>query len=144
MRLREKEGYSYGTWGGLFPGDLDPVGRVMAAAILAPQNLGKGKAAILEEIDRLIKDGVTDDEVAVARKAWIEQSDNGLADDGGLIGLLRNDRFVGRDFAWHQAYRVKLAKVTAADVNRVVRAYLQPSKFIVIEAGDLAKAAAQK
>lgn len=143
MRMREKEGFSYGTWGGLFPGDLDPVGRVMGGAILAPSNLAKGKAAMLEELARLRKDGVTAEEVEVARKAWMEQSDNALADDNALVGLLRRDRFLGRDFGWHEDFRAKMSQATADDVNRVVRQYLQPDKLIVIEAGDLAKAGPQ-
>jgi zinc protease len=137
--LREQDGFSYGTWGGMFPGDLDPVGAVAMGAILAPQNLPKGKAAIQEEVARLLTDGVTADEVAVARKAWIDQDDNGLSDDGSLVGVLRNDRFLGRDFGWHQAFRDRLAKVTADDVNRVLKTYLQPGKLIFLQAGDLSK-----
>jgi len=140
MRLREREGWSYGVWGSITPGDLDPVGQVMMGAILAPQNLPKAKAALLEELKRLLTTGVSEPEVETARKAWIEQHDNALADDGALAATLRADRFLGRDFGWHQARRDQLAKVTAADVNRVLKTYLQPDQLIVLEAGDLAKA----
>ena len=69
MRLRERDGFSYGVWGGLYPGDEDPVGNLVMGAILAPQNLAKARAAFAEEIARLRDQGVTADEVAVAQQA---------------------------------------------------------------------------
>ena len=140
MRLRERDGFSYGVWGGLDVGELDPVGQVMMGAILAPQNLVKAKAAMLEEVAALRTTGVTDDEVAVARKALVEQEDNILADDGGLVAMLGRDRYLGRDYAWRRARRAALAKVSAADVNRVLKLYLVPERLTWVEAGDLAKA----
>ena len=67
MRLRERDGFSYGVWGGLYPGDEDPVGNLVMGAILAPQNLAKARAAFAEEITRLRDQGVTADEVALSR-----------------------------------------------------------------------------
>ena len=140
MRLRERDGFSYGVWGGLTVGDLDPVGMVMMGAILAPQSLVKAKAAMLEEVAALRTTGVTDDEVAVARKSLVEQEDNLLADDGALTALLGRDRYLGRDYGWRRTRRAALAKVTAADVNRVLKTYLAPERLTWVEAGDLTKA----
>lgn len=140
MRLRERDGFSYGVWGGIHAGDEDPVGQVIMGAILAPQNLAKARAALAEEVARLRDQGVTEDEVAVARTALREQEDNALADDRNLVGMLRRDRYLGREVAWRQARRAALAKVTAADVSRVLKLYLVPDQLTWIEAGDLAKA----
>ncbi len=140
MRLRERDGFSYGVWGGIYAGDEDPVGNVVMGAILAPQNLAKARAAFVEEVARLRDQGVTDDEVAVARKALREQEDNALADDGNLVGMLRRDRYLGRDLGWRQARRAAIAQVTAADVTRVIKQYLVPAQLTWVEAGDLAKA----
>ncbi|MBL8626769.1 MAG: insulinase family protein [Myxococcales bacterium] len=140
MRLRERDGFSYGVWGGIFAGDEDPVGQVVMSAILAPQNLAKARAALVEEVARLRDQGVTDDEVAVARTALREQEDNALADDGNLVGMLRRDRYLGRDLGWRKARRAAIAQVTAADVTRVIQQYLVPDQLVWVEAGDLAKA----
>ncbi|MBK9031576.1 MAG: insulinase family protein [Myxococcales bacterium] len=140
MRLREHDGFSYGVWGGLTPGDLDPVGGVIMGAILAPQNLVKARAAMVEEVARLRDAGVTAAEVATARTSLLEQEDNALADDGALAQMLGRDRYLGRDFAWRRARRAAIAQVSAADVNRVIKRYLVPERLTWIEAGDLAKA----
>jgi zinc protease len=142
MRLREQDGLSYGVWGGLFPGDLDPAGQVMTGAILAPQNLARGKAALLEEIDRAIAAGVTGAELDAARKGWIDQQDNLFADDAALARTLVVDRRLGRDFGWYARQRAALAKVTAGDVGRAFKTYLTPGRLIFVLAGDQAKAKA--
>jgi zinc protease len=140
MRLREHDGLSYGVWGGLYPGDLDPAGQVMVGAILAPQNLARGKAAMLEEIDRVLTGGVTDQELEVARKGWIDAQDNAFSDDAALARTLVVDRRLGRDFGWYAKQRAALAKVTAADVGRAFKSYLAPGKLVFVLAGDQAKA----
>jgi zinc protease len=140
MRLREHDGYSYGVWGGFSVGDLDPVGRVSVGAILAPQNLAAAKRAFSEEIERLITDGVTAAEVDVARTGLLDSESNFLSDDGTLVSMLANDRYLGRDFGWWRERRAALATVTAVEVNRALKTYLVPDRLIWIEAGDLAKA----
>ncbi|HVV82682.1 MAG TPA: pitrilysin family protein, partial [Kofleriaceae bacterium] len=143
MRLREHEGLSYGVWGGIFPGDEDPVGEVTVGAILAPQNLARGKAAMVEELDKAVAQGVTADEIETARKGWIDQQDNLLADDSSLANVLVHDRKLGRDFGWYVAERAKLAKVSADDVTRVLKTYLEPSRLVFVLAGDQVKAKPQ-
>lgn len=144
MRLREKEGWSYGAWGYVFPGDEDPVGQLGFGAILAPQNAAAGKAAILEEIARLRKEGVTADEVAVAKKAWLEQQDNQLSDDDGLVGALARGRYLKRDWAWLEKQRAAVSAVSEADVERAINAWYKPENLIIVTAGDQLKAKAGK
>ena len=140
MRLREQEGLSYGAWGYISAGELDPAGQVGLGAILAPQNLARGKAALIEELTRLVQTGVTDAEVTTAIKAWLDQQDNLRADDGFLVSLLASQRYLGRDFAWHRDLQARVAKVTAADVNRAMKTWLSPERLIIVSAGDLGKA----
>ncbi len=140
MRLREKEGYSYGVWGFLVTGDEDPAGQAGFGAILAPANLSKAKAALLEETERLVTAGVTAAEVEVAKKAWLEEQDNLLADDDSLTDVLVRGRYLGRDLTWHRDLRAKIARLTAEDVNRAIKAWVQPRRLTVISAGDLSKA----
>jgi zinc protease len=144
MRLREKEDWSYGAWGYVAPGDEDAVGGVGFGAILAPQNAAQAKAAILEEIDKLKKQGVTAEEVASAKKAWMEQQDNILAADDGLAGTLSRGRYLKRDWSWNIKQRAAVSAVTEADVERVVNTWFQPDKLIIVTAGDQLKAKSGK
>jgi len=50
QRLRVKEGWSYGAWAGIQASAKDRFGQVFAGAILAPQNITKARAAMIEEL----------------------------------------------------------------------------------------------
>jgi len=54
MRIREKEGLSYGVQSWVYAGALDDAGGFGGYAIVAPQNLAKAKASFLDEINKMI------------------------------------------------------------------------------------------
>jgi zinc protease len=86
--------------------------------------------ALLAEIRRLREDGVTDDEAERARRAALGAT------------LFQNETFAGQasslafydmvdTYEWAVRYPERLAGVSAADLNRVVRTYLTPDRYIV-------------
>ncbi len=72
VRIRQKEGLSYGVGSGLTVRPLDAAGAFTVYAIHAPQNTTKLETAVREEIDRARKDGFTADEVAAAKSGWLQ------------------------------------------------------------------------
>ena len=73
VRIRQKEGLSYGVGSQLSASSFDNNGVFMMYAIAAPQNTGKIETAFKEEMARVLKDGFTPDEIEAA-KAGILQS----------------------------------------------------------------------
>ena len=57
------------------------------------------------------------------------------------VGTLARNLYLGRTMAWWDAADAKLAALTAAQVNEVLRRRIDPSTLSVYEAGDFAKAA---
>src|SRR5262245_62606043 len=57
VRIREKEGLSYGVGSQLSAAPLDASGAFTAFAIYAPQNAGRLEAAFREEVGRVLTDG---------------------------------------------------------------------------------------
>ncbi len=144
MRVREKEGLSYGTGAWTSADDEDTTGSFGAYAIVAPANMNKAKASILEEVNKMAGGDVTDVELARAKEGWAKQEDTNLSNDGYVRSTLGRNAYLGRTMAWHKALRAKIAAVTAADVARVAKKYLDPKKLVVIVAGDVAKSNAGK
>lgn len=139
MRLREKEGLSYGTGAWTYADAFDAAGGFGTYAIVAPHNLAKAKASILEEINKLTSGGVTRDELARAQQAWVKLQDTQLSDDGVVTELLRDQLYRGRTTVELAALRAKVLALTPADVERVAHKYLQPARLVIIDAGDVAK-----
>jgi zinc protease len=140
MRLREKEGLSYGAGAYTYADAEDAAGGFGAYAIVAPQNLAKVKASMLEEINKIATGKVAADELARAKEAWIKDRDTNLSNDSYVAALLREQMYLGRTTAEDKALRARLGAVTPADLERVAKQHLQPSRLVIIDAGDSSKA----
>jgi zinc protease len=139
MRLRENEGLSYGAGCYTTAQQDDAVGALLCFAIVAPANLLKAKAAMLEEIKKISDGAVTDVELTRAKAGIVKQEDTNLTRDGYVAGELVDNAHYGRTMAHQAAMRAKFAAVTAADVARVAKKHMAVDRLIVISAGDMAK-----
>ena len=138
-RLRQKDGLSYGAATYFRPSTIDRNSTIGSYAIFAPENLARVRAGFSEELDRAVKDGFTDAEVAAAKKGVLQERLLSRTDDGRIAGALSNQSFLGRTFATSGAVDAAIAKLTTADVNAVLRKYLKPSEFAYAFAGDFDK-----
>ncbi len=142
-RIRQKDGLSYGVGSQFNAGALDPVGSFFAFAIYAPENVDKLEVAFKEEINKVITEGYTAEELAAAKSGWSQQRTVQRAQDGGLAGTLNNYLFIKRNLAWDEAYEKKVMDLTVDQVNAAVKKYLKPEMINIVKAGDFAKAKAK-
>ncbi|MEJ2162577.1 MAG: pitrilysin family protein [Robiginitalea sp.] len=138
-RLRQKDGVSYGAGGGL-SADSDKVdqnSQVYVYAIYNPDNLEKVQLGFKEELDRFIKDGVTEEEVKNAVTGWVQAQNVSRAKDNELSSLINNNIYYDRDMEFHKEMEEKVSKLTVEDVNKAIRKYMKPyDQWSVVNAGD--------
>ena len=142
-RIRQKEGISYGVGSGFGANPLDESGVFSANAIYAPQNVEKLEAAFKEEIQKVITDGFTAEEVEQAKKGWLLDRQRGRGADATIATTLQNFLFLNRTFAWEDELDKKVAALTPAQINTAMKRYLTPDKISIFKAGDFAKAKAK-
>jgi zinc protease len=138
-RLRQKEGLSYGAGSQLAVGSEDPVTTFLVFAIANPKNMEKVDKGALEEVAKIIKSGVTSEELSAATKGYLEKMNTARGSDGGLAGTIRSNLYLGRTFAYYAELDKKIAALTVADVNRALAQYVAPEKLVIIRAGDFLK-----
>ncbi|MDO5506260.1 MAG: pitrilysin family protein [Pseudoxanthomonas suwonensis] len=95
---------------------------------LAPHggDIGKAEAILLQQVETIAATPVTDEELAQAQRRIAnayEQSFN----DVNRVGIALSETVAAGDWRLWFVQRDALAKVTAADVNRVAQRYLVPS-----------------
>ena len=73
QRIRVKDGLSYGASAGFSVRPKDDDSGLSGNAIAAPQNMAKVEADFNDELARALKDGFTADEVAKAKKTWLDE-----------------------------------------------------------------------
>ena len=141
-RLRQKDGVSYGAGAG-FQGDSsaeDQNSAMYLYAIYAPTNYDKVQLGFKEEIDRFIKDGITEDELKDAVNGWIQEENVSRAKDNELTRLINNNIFYGRTMDFQKSLEDKVSKLTVADVNAAIKKYIKPfGEWTVVNAGDFEK-----
>ncbi len=143
MRLREKEGLSYGVELWAAADAFDGVGSFGGYAIVAPQNVAKAKASLLDEIAQLRTTKISAAELQRAQDSWIKDQDTNLSNDDYLVSMLTQQTFRKRTTAFTAELRAKIRAVTPDDVLRVAAKYLDPARFVVVDAGDQAKASSR-
>jgi len=139
MRLRQKDGLSYGAGSFINISNFDERASLGAYAICAPQNLAKVEVGFKEEIARLLKDGFTDEEVTAAKSGLLQGRKVSRSQDRELAGSLNSNIRLDRTMAFGKKYEQQIEKLSADDINKVMRKYLSVEAFAIIKAGDMSK-----
>jgi len=139
LRLRQKEGISYGTFSRVSAHPIDKSSYFYAGALCAPSNMDKAQAILVEEIAKLAAGGIAEKELTDAQQSYAKGFEGHLADDDFVLGELNQGLFLDRTFAFWKDLNDKIAKLTVPQVNAVAKKYLLVDKLAKIRAGDLKK-----
>jgi zinc protease len=137
-RIRQKEGLSYGVSSSFSASAWDKRATLSITAICNPQNMSRVELAAREELERLIKDGVTQDELDQAKKGYLQSRKVGLTSDQALSGILSNLRQLNRTMAYEADMDKKIEALTPETVSAALRDHIEAKKLAVVVAGDFA------
>ena len=138
-RLRQKEGLSYGAGSFFSADDLDKRGMLMGYGICATENAHKAYDIMLEEMANWCKDGVTEEELADAKKSLSQDLQSNLANDSYVAGQLANGLFVGRTMEYHAKLDQQIQALSRDQIKQVIAKYIEEARLVKVKAGDLAK-----
>lgn len=140
-RLRQKDGYSYGTGSQLQASAFEQSGGFFGFAIYAPQNADKLAAAFNEEIAKILESGFTAQEIAEAKQGWLQQRQVSRGVDRELARALATRDYQSRTLAFDAVLESKVEALTGDEILAALRRHLALDKMSVVQAGDFAKAA---
>ncbi len=143
VRIRQKDGLSYGVRAGFSAHPIDARARFNAYAIAAPENVDKVIGAFTEEVQKAIDLGFSEEEVDAAKTGWLDSRKRSRASDGTIAGLLNTGLYFERDMSFFQEREDKIAALTAEEVSAVFAKYYSVDKITIVTAGDFARVAAE-
>ena len=143
MRLRQKEGLSYGAGSSVVLPSFGNDAYWGMQAILAPQNLRKAELALYEEIDRVLKDGFTQEELDEAKKGFIDYRAINRSQDALVASSWISMMQEGRDWMESKENDEKVKNLTLEEVNQAFRKMVKRDGLTVVLAGDQKKAITQ-
>jgi zinc protease len=142
-RIRVKEGLSYGVSSSAAGSVFDRAGSWNVQAIAAPQNVAKVEVALRDELDKALKDGFTDEEIAKAKSGFVPNFAQNRVQDSRLASRLLAHLDSGRTLlTWDKAFEQRMLALTPEQVRAALRKYLNPANLTIVKAGDFAKGGA--
>ena len=138
-RVRQQEGLSYTVQSAFQASAIDDRSIFYIFAICNPENAEKLKTVIREEVDKLLKDGVTEDELNMQRAGLLQTQELSRTRDGALAGLLATHLRTDRTMQFSADFEANLRSLTIDDVNAALRKHINPDGMKVVMAGDFEK-----
>jgi zinc protease len=136
MNLREQKGYTYGAYSQLDA--LRLAGSFRETAEVRTPVTGVSLKEFFYELDRIRNEVVSEKEVRDAKSFLTGVFPIQIETQEGLINRLVQIKMYGLPNDYLQTYRDRINSVTAADIQRVARQYVQPEKAAIVIVGDAA------
>ncbi|WP_245905280.1 M16 family metallopeptidase [Gelidibacter algens] len=133
-KLREEEGGVYGVGA---RGNINkmPYGwySFNISFPCGPENVDKLTAATLAEVDKLVKNGPTDQDLAKIKEAQLLDYKEDLKDNRFWLRTLKNADYQGMDAKKMLDYEKSVANLTKEDLHNVAKKYLTQGYIIGIQ-----------
>ena len=132
--VRDQEGLTYSIGAGL-QNDTFHDGDWHIGASFAPELLEKGIASTQRQLQKWLKNGVTEAEVRDRKTNLIGAFKVSLATTDGMAGALLGAVNRGYDPSWLDELPVRLEAITTPQVNAAIQKYLKPDNMVLVKAG---------
>jgi len=134
-KVRTDLGYAYNIGGG-WGADYTHPGLFQITASTKTESTVATIQTILQEVNKIRADGVTDEEVATAKEKVINSFVFNFDKPQKTLSRLFRYDYYGYPKDFLAQYQKAIAAVTKADVVRVAKQYLDPSKFVITAIGN--------
>jgi zinc protease len=134
-RLRTREGLAYSVGGGVGTA-FDHPGVARFEMGTKSGTTAKGVEALRQQLEELIKGGVTEVELKRAKDSILNSFIFEFDSKEKVLAERMRYEFYGYPANFLELFRQGIEKVTTADVNRVARKYLHPEKMAVLVVGN--------
>ena len=137
QNLRETKGYTYGASSGF---QYRPVpGPFLARSAVRTDVTDSSLVEFFKEMNAIRDTPVSDVELARARNYLVLGLPGDFETSGQMAGQVATLATYGLPISWYGTFARQVQQVTAADVQRVARQYLDPARVHVVVVGDVEK-----
>jgi|Deesub1362B_J571_1020462.scaffolds.fasta_scaffold02073_3 predicted Zn-dependent peptidase len=134
-KVRSDLGLAYSVWG-IFGANYDYPGMFYAGCSTKSQSTCQAIKAIINEINKIVEEEVTDDELKLAKDSILNSFVFNFDTKREIVERLMTYEYYGYPSDFLQRYKRNIEKVTKEDVLRVARKYIHPDKLIILAVGN--------
>ena len=133
--VRSRQGLAYSVYGRYSSG-LDHPGQCYVGCQTKSASTLHAIRAMIDEIEKITKDEVTDEELAVAKESYLNSFVFNFDSKSEIITRLMTYEFYGYPPDFLQRTKDSVEEVTKADILRVARAHLKPETLQILVVGN--------
>ena len=98
---------------------------------------------MVEEFDRLTRDGVPKDELTTVKQGMAKDWSRALADDSFVLGRLHDGLFLNRTMDFWGKQQAAIQALDAARLNETIKKYYKATSVYRVTGGDKKKSGAK-
>ena len=133
QRLRDQKSLAYAVTAFRSPGlETGAFGVYLACD---PDKLSPARKAVFHELELLREKGLTDEELAAAKRYLLGNLKIGMQTNGSQAMQMALDELYGLGYDHMPKYIQKIESVTRADVNGAVKEIILPDRYILVTVG---------
>jgi zinc protease len=133
--IRSQRGLAYrvsASWNAAY----DHPGSFVVASATKSESTIETLRAILEEVERITREPVTEDELALAKDGILNSFVFNFDSKGEIVSRMMNYDYFGYPHDFLATYQTRIGAVTAADVLRAAEAHLHPEALVLLAVGN--------
>ncbi|PZX47108.1 M16 family metallopeptidase [Algoriphagus chordae] len=134
MNLREDKGYTYGAYSSFSADKL--VGQFSANASVRTEVTDSAVYEFIYEINRLVEDGVTQDELDKAKANLSGSFGRSLESPATIANFALNIERYDLPKDYYETYLQKMNELTVADINKTADDLIDPDKLYITAVGN--------
>ncbi len=134
MNLREDKGYTYGAYSSISSDKL--IGEFSANASVRTEVTDSAVVQFIYELDRLVKSGVTEEELDMAKSNLTGSFGRSLESPSTIANFALNTERYNLPKDYYATYLQKLNSYTVEDINKTAVDLIQPDKMYITAVGN--------
>jgi zinc protease len=134
-RVRSDEGLTYSIHSNAESNYIYP-GTFHITFYTKTATLPKAITIVLEELDKIVKEGVTEEELASAKASLITELPSSFRSPEDIVSTYAWNEFYGRSPDHYAKYPDELRKLTKADIDNAAKKYITVDKMTYTIVGD--------
>jgi len=96
----------------------------------------KVEFSFTDELAKTLKDGFTAQEVAAAKRAYLDSRMVGRSSDTSLLSLLVSHELQSRTMKWDEQLEQRIQSLTVEQINAAFRKHVDAAALSIVKAGD--------
>ena len=138
-QLREQTGLFYSAFGAFASNAVKDPGYDIVGMIVSPENVSVAEQRIRAQLKQFADDGVTETELAAARRIYLKDLIELVSDDSAIARMMASLDALELGFDYYDRVLERVQDMDVVQLNQLLQKYCTPDEMIRVRVGPMNK-----